>query len=220
MRSASVNKRGWFGLITKGSGMITGIVELVDVQGPLTKQEMLASVDRHCIPEEMIVSGEVDKWCYAWVLQNMRKLSQPVPYSHPSGAVIWVNLEPEVCTILSSMAESDSFVGETSAYFAHLTAPEAPLELPSDDDVVFLAEQVPQAKDGSCFGPHLARGGSFTVGAKGDEQKFGCYDEALAYLKNMTTARWRRPNASGNWGIVAAVDWVNPIETDAGRYSF
>ncbi|MDG1463126.1 MAG: hypothetical protein P8R04_06090, partial [Gammaproteobacteria bacterium] len=114
MRSTLTQKRGWFGLITKGSGMITGVAELVDVHGPLAKPEMLASVDKHCIPEEMIVSGEVDKWCYAWVLQNVRKLSQPVPYSHPSGAVIWVNLEPEVGTILSSIAESDSFVSETS----------------------------------------------------------------------------------------------------------
>jgi hypothetical protein len=33
---------------------------------------------------------------FAWVLQNARRLSEPVPYSHPYGAVIWVNLTPAV----------------------------------------------------------------------------------------------------------------------------
>ncbi|MCV5690749.1 XRE family transcriptional regulator, partial [Escherichia coli] len=26
-------------------------------------------------------------------------------------------------------------------------------------------------------------------------------------LRGMETAKWRRPNASGNWGIVSAVKW-------------
>ena len=30
---------------------------------------------------------------YAWVLANIRLLKKPVPYAHPSGAVIWVKLE-------------------------------------------------------------------------------------------------------------------------------
>ncbi|RXX44551.1 XRE family transcriptional regulator, partial [Klebsiella pneumoniae] len=25
--------------------------------------------------------------------------------------------------------------------------------------------------------------------------------------RNMKTAKWRRPNSSGNWGIVSAVRW-------------
>jgi hypothetical protein len=31
-----------------------------------------------------------------WVLQSAAQLRQPVPYRHPAGAVIWVNLDPEV----------------------------------------------------------------------------------------------------------------------------
>jgi hypothetical protein len=30
------------------------------------------------------------------VLQRAERLRQPVPYQHPAGAVIWVNLAPEV----------------------------------------------------------------------------------------------------------------------------
>lgn len=33
---------------------------------------------------------------YAWVVKNPRRLARPVEYLHPSGAVIWVRLEPGV----------------------------------------------------------------------------------------------------------------------------
>lgn len=68
---------------------------------------------------------------------------------------------------------------------------------------------VPQARDGSCFTTALRNArGLYTVGEKGDEQKFRDYPEALSYLKGMSVAKWRRPNQRGNWGIVSAVDWV------------
>lgn len=67
---------------------------------------------------------------------------------------------------------------------------------------------VPHAADGSHFGPHLKRAGKFTVGEKEDEIQFEDYDEALAYLRRMGVAKWRRPNAAGSWGIVSAVRWM------------
>jgi hypothetical protein len=33
---------------------------------------------------------------YAWVMDKAQQLPKPVPYHHPSGAVIWVNLGPDV----------------------------------------------------------------------------------------------------------------------------
>ena len=69
---------------------------------------------------------------------------------------------------------------------------------------------VPYAADGSHFGPHLKRAGKFTVGEKEDEIQFEDYDEALAYLRRMGVAKWRRPNAAGSWGIVSAVRWGPP----------
>ncbi|WP_205662139.1 hypothetical protein [Alteromonas flava] len=67
---------------------------------------------------------------------------------------------------------------------------------------------VPVASDGTHFGPacEYKRGG-YTVGEKGDEIKVESFDEALDYLQAMPLAKWRRPNASGNFGIVSAVDW-------------
>jgi hypothetical protein len=34
------------------------------------------------------------------VLEHARPLRDPVPYRHPLGAVIWVNLSPEVTTVV------------------------------------------------------------------------------------------------------------------------
>lgn len=66
---------------------------------------------------------------------------------------------------------------------------------------------MPYAGDGSHFGPHLKRSGKYTVGEKDDEVHFEDFDEALAYLRRMGQAKWRRPNAAGSWGIVSAVRW-------------
>ncbi|ELE9688479.1 helix-turn-helix transcriptional regulator [Enterobacter kobei] len=68
---------------------------------------------------------------------------------------------------------------------------------------------VPYAADGSCFHPGLAstRDGSFAVGDKAAQKRFGTFAEALEYLRSMETAKWRRPNPSGNRGIVSAVRW-------------
>ena len=40
-------------------------------------------------------------------------------------------------------------------------------------------------------------------------RKIEGFDEALAYLRRMGVAKWRRPNASGSWGIVSAVRWAS-----------
>jgi transcriptional regulator with XRE-family HTH domain len=70
-----------------------------------------------------------------------------------------------------------------------------------------VAPLVPVASDGSHFGPHLKHAGKFTVGDKEDEVQFEEYEEAVAYLRRMGQAKWRRPNVSNKWGIVTAVRW-------------
>jgi hypothetical protein len=71
------------------------------------------------------------------------------------------------------------------------------------DRAVFL----PVARDGSTFHPALHRGSGFTIGAKGEELQIADFHEALAELQRMPVPYWRRPNESGNWGIVAGVRW-------------
>lgn len=66
---------------------------------------------------------------------------------------------------------------------------------------------VPVARDGSFFNPDLVRGGTYQIGAKGHEESFDTFNEALAALNTMAVPRWRRPNDKGNWGIVSGVAW-------------
>ncbi len=63
---------------------------------------------------------------------------------------------------------------------------------------------VPVASDGSWFSPRCATAGGYTIGAKGDEIRHRDYFEALAALMKMKSPKWRRPNTSGNRGIVTA----------------
>ncbi|MFC2970189.1 hypothetical protein [Acidimangrovimonas pyrenivorans] len=76
---------------------------------------------------------------------------------------------------------------------------------------------VPVARDGSTFHPGLRRGGSYQIGAKGEEQHFDGFDEALAALNAMPIPRWRRPNEHGNWGIVSGVAWQRVERSGAAQ---
>ncbi len=96
MRSTATRQRGSVALIRKGSGLVVGVAELTDSKGPLNKVEMLANSSKHLIARERIENGEVSKWNHAWVMARARALARPIPYKHPSGAVIWVNLEDDV----------------------------------------------------------------------------------------------------------------------------
>lgn len=93
MRSSAASHRGSFGLIRKGTGAVYGIARLVDVGAPLSPSEMLATFQYHRIPENMIRSGQVEKWTTPWKLADVRRLASPVPYRHKSGAVTWVELD-------------------------------------------------------------------------------------------------------------------------------
>jgi len=66
---------------------------------------------------------------------------------------------------------------------------------------------VPVARDGSMFTPDLERNGSYRIGAKGEEENYENFLEALSRLNAMATPRWRRPNEKGIWGIVSGVAW-------------
>lgn len=96
MRASGTAHRGWFGLIRKGAGAIYGIARLVDVRAPLTPTQMIQTMDRHRIPSDLIASGQVTRWNTPWVLADVRRLDEPVPYRHPSGAVTWVTLDDDV----------------------------------------------------------------------------------------------------------------------------
>jgi hypothetical protein len=96
MRAKATEHRGWFALIWKGMGAVYGVARLVDVGLPLDIEQMTANFERHRIPNESILAGEVAAWNTPWMLDDVIRLPKPVPYKHPSGAVTWVRLEESV----------------------------------------------------------------------------------------------------------------------------
>jgi len=97
---------------------------------------------------------------------------------------------------------ADALGVDVSALF-EIVEPSAPYE----------AVEVPYAADGTCFHPGLAspRDGTFRVGEKFNEIRLDSFEAALAYLRSMSVAKWRRPNHSGNWGLVSAVRWGQQV---------
>lgn len=71
---------------------------------------------------------------------------------------------------------------------------------------------LPQASDGTIFCPALRRRSGYTVGAKGNEQRFDDFDEALRSLREMAPPRWRRPNDKSAWGVVTGAKWIDVPE--------
>ncbi len=204
MRSRDTSKRGWVAIIRKGSGVIIGAARLVRTLGPVTREQALTNQEKHRVSLKEIESGVLDKWNYAWVLVDAVKFDQPIPYEHPNGAVTWVNLAEDVRANIEKLLK-------------HKKKPEVDEVVPVarvqvDGNIgafVSAIRKVPVAKDGSVFTEDCKNGkGVYRVGDKGDEQVFHHYSEALSYLSRMQTAKWRRPNSKGNWGIVSAVEWV------------
>lgn len=92
MRSTQTKVRGTIALIKSGSGTVVGLVDLVNCCGPLSLQERKASQGKHGLWADDWDNPQYVKYKFAWVLENVRMLVAPVPYTHPSGAVIWVTL--------------------------------------------------------------------------------------------------------------------------------
>jgi hypothetical protein len=211
MRSGDTRTRGLIALIAKGTGRIVGLADLVDSIGPIDEITWRAHADRHRIPLNQYESTK--RWDHAWVLDRVRPLSMPVAYEHPSGAVIWVSLDPALETeCLASIAPANSASPLPPADPSRKTLPTSNRQSGSGPSAGFLPqiagdEMVPVAADGTWFSPRLARNGVYTIGAKDEERRVTSYTQALDDLKRMRTPHWRRPNPAGNWGIVAGVTW-------------
>lgn len=92
MRSTPNAKTGWVGLIRKGSGLIVGLMNINGSQGPLTKAQLHSHFDKHKVAPELI-NNDNYKWFHAWQITEVKRFDTPVRYSHPNGAVIWVNID-------------------------------------------------------------------------------------------------------------------------------
>lgn len=231
LRSNATTRRGRIALIRKGSGRIEGVASLVDVLDPLDEHSFVLTREQHGVPAEEVVGVLSRGWRIPWVLADVQRLARSIPYTHRSGAVVWVNLSPEeteatleqigcarglasrrpnpeaMLLVRQSSIDSDLMLEDTT----HAATTECVIDDASHCDPASPASRarVPVAKDGSWFGPHLARrDGSYTIGSKGEEMQLASFEQALRHLEKMATPRWRRPNAKGNWGIVSGVEWI------------
>ena len=105
MRSRNTQVRGCIALIRKGSKTIVGVADLVGTVPKLSQSDLKASVSRHRVAANEI--GEDFKHSTAWRLERARPLRKPVPYRHPAGAVIWVNLDPAVTVAIQQQLAND-----------------------------------------------------------------------------------------------------------------
>jgi hypothetical protein len=92
IRGSATERRGPIALIESKSGHVVGTCDVVDVEGPLSLAELQLNAGRTVFQPNRLPYART----YAWVVRNARRLSERVPYQHPSGAVIWVCLEAAV----------------------------------------------------------------------------------------------------------------------------
>ena len=87
MRSTNTKIRGKIQLIESKSGTIVGECEITGSH-KLSEQEKISEIKKHQVEDNSLL----EKWCFAWHLENAIRYDEPIPYVHPKGAVIWVNL--------------------------------------------------------------------------------------------------------------------------------
>ncbi len=88
LRGTKTHKRGRIGLIQSGSGLIVGECEVVGCTTELSQTEFAQHKDKHCSKSTTKPYSKT----YAWKIQNAKKYDDPIPYSHPKGAIIWVKV--------------------------------------------------------------------------------------------------------------------------------
>jgi hypothetical protein len=93
IRGAATRRRGAIALIESGSGNVVGTCVLADVLGPLRVADLALD------PQSALRGPGALRFAtaYAWVLGDARRLTAPIPYRHPEGAVVWVELDLSVC---------------------------------------------------------------------------------------------------------------------------
>ena len=89
LRGSRTHKRGRVAIVaSRTGGWIVGGATLVACHGPLSPAQLVAAEALHRVPPGSTVGRY--KETYAWEFVDARKLVMPLRYTHPAGAVIWV----------------------------------------------------------------------------------------------------------------------------------
>ena len=106
MRKKNCNIRGEIALIRKGSGLVVGTANVVDSRPPIaTRVDYATAEQNHRIPPARQERAFTDGWRTPWVLANAQPIQKAVRYKHPSGAVVWVNLKPDIAAQVQVQAK-------------------------------------------------------------------------------------------------------------------
>lgn len=89
IRGRNTNIRGWIGLIESGSGKIVGKAKL-NASSKLSEDEYYKLTEFHRVT--LNYNKLPYKTPYAWGITQAERLQNPIPYKHPKGAIIWVNI--------------------------------------------------------------------------------------------------------------------------------
>ena len=94
IRGTNTKIRGPVALIKSGSGKIYGEATIIDSK-ELTLEDYQTSSEFHCVESKDSVQLPYKK-TYAWVFEKPKIYKEPLPYKHPTGAVIWVKLPDSI----------------------------------------------------------------------------------------------------------------------------
>jgi hypothetical protein len=95
IRGSRTSVREQIALVASGSGTVIGVCDLVDCIGPLTQNQYRTNAKKAGMRPSEATLGYY-RQTYAWIVEKACRLDQPVPYEHPTGAVIWVRLERNI----------------------------------------------------------------------------------------------------------------------------
>ncbi len=94
IRGSRTDVREQVGLVRSGSGTIIGVCDVVDCIPILTDEQFRRNARKAGLKPSEVSLGDGQK-TFAWVLANPQYLKAPVPYKHPTGAIIWVKLDAQ-----------------------------------------------------------------------------------------------------------------------------
>ena len=93
IRSSNTKHRGKFGIVISGTKKVWGTAELVDAI-PLTKELFEVELkDKHKVDLSFNELTDLYPKPYGWVIKNVEKFDEPIPYNQKKGAIIWVNID-------------------------------------------------------------------------------------------------------------------------------
>jgi hypothetical protein len=101
IRGNDTKIRGRIGLIGSGTGMILGECEINGSYGPLEYIELInlkyiTEEEKNNLKQDRklpYINKDNQSKTYGWEFKNVKKYLEPIPYNHPKGAIIFVNIK-------------------------------------------------------------------------------------------------------------------------------